>query len=43
MGIALSGLWTPAYYKNSLFLTLDLSHNAQYTLVRLTLARDNYI
>ena len=43
MGVARSGLWTPAYYKDPLFLTLDLGHNAQYTPVRLTFARDNYI
>ena len=43
MGVARSMLWAHAYYKNSLLLTLDLSRNDQYTLVRLTLARDNYI
>ena len=43
MEIARSGLRAPAYYKNPLLLILDLNHNDQYTLVRLTLARDNYI
>ena len=43
MDVARSGLWAPAYYKNPLLLTLDLSHNDQYTLVRLTVVRDNYI
>ena len=43
MDVARSGLWAPAYYKNPLLLTLDVSHNDQYTLVCLTVARDNYI